>query len=200
MMASLRHRLVILAMPKCASSALEAALASHMDVVVQGIPAAKHTPYRKYNRFMKKYFEGYSDGPMETVCLFREPTDWLNSWWRYRGRPGVPNPNRSTRKMTFDVFVNRYLDGGGPPADLGRQSRFISDAKGNLAVDHLFRYEDVDQLVRFVATRMDIDITLDRVNVSPSAHLKGDLTPMTKRRIAKELALDLEIYASLGRS
>lgn len=199
MMASLRHRLVVLAMPKCASSALEAALAPHMDVVVQGLPAAKHTPYRKYHRFLKKYFEGYSDGPMETLCLFREPLDWLNSWWRYRGRAGVPNPKRSTREMTFDAFVNLYLDAGGPPADLGRQSKFISDAQGTISVDHLFRYEEIDKAIGFIANRMDLDISLDCLNVSPPAHADEALTRDTRKRAHEILALDFEIYASLAK-
>ena len=200
MMVSLRHRLVILAMPKCASSALEEALTPHMDVVIRGMPSAKHTPFRKYNRFLKKYFEGFSDGPMETVCLFRQPVDWLNSWWRYRGRPDIPNPARSTEGMSFDAFVTRYLDGANPPADLGRQSRFISDASGVPCVDHLFRYERLDELLRLVTERMGLDVELERLNVSPQAHNNPVLSIRTQRRLHRELKEDFAIYESLGGS
>ncbi len=200
MMVSLRHRLVLLAMPKCASSALEEALAPHMDVIIQGVPSAKHTPFRKYNRFLRKYFEGFADGPMETVCLFREPLDWLNSWWRYRGRPDIPNPSNSTREMNFDAFVNLYLDGAKSPADLGRQSRFISDANGVPSVDHLYRYENLDALLQFIEDRMQLSIRLQQRNVSPPAHHEAALSTETDRKLREDLREDFEIYSSLKKS
>ena len=77
MLVSLRHRLVLLAMPKCASTSLEAALAGKVDVVISKNPSAKHTPFRKYDRFLRRYFETFTDGPLEVVSLFRQPEDWL---------------------------------------------------------------------------------------------------------------------------
>ena len=198
MMVSLRHRLVFFAMPKCASTALEAALAPHMDVVIGGVPSAKHTPYRKYNRFLRKYFEGLSDGPMETVCLFREPKDWLKSWWRYRSRPGIADTNRSTLHLPFEMFVNRYLDGARTPADVGRQSRFISDAAGVPRIDHLFQYGDWHSLSAFLLGRLGLELRLDRLNVSPSAHLDDRLKPHTEAALCRELALDYQIYSELA--
>lgn len=198
MMVSLRHRLVVLAMPKCASTALEAALAPHMDVVIGGVPSAKHTPYRKYNRFLKKYFEGFTTGPLETVCLFREPLDWLSSWWRYRGRSKIPDKSRSTKNMSFDDFVQRYLDGAKPPADVGQQSRFISNAEGMPSVDHLFRYDEVRSMVRFISERMSIETDLPRVNVSPAAHMDAKLEPNTEGALRQHLSLDFEIYEGLS--
>ena len=65
MLVSLRHRIVILAMPKCASTAIENALASHMDAVITNLPAAKHTSARMYIRHLKGYFDGIAGGPME---------------------------------------------------------------------------------------------------------------------------------------
>lgn len=199
MMASLRHRIVLLAMPKCASTALEAALAPHMDFIVQGFPSAKHTPARKYHRHLKKYLESFGTGPMETVCLFREPTDWLNSWWRYRGRAGIPNPERSTRGMTFETFVQRYLNNAQAPADLGRQSRFVSNNAGEIAVDHLFRYDDLGSLVAFLADRMQMDVSLEQRNVSPEAHADQRLSEDTDQMLREELSLDYEIYDGLKR-
>lgn len=199
MMASLRHRLVLMAMPKCASTALEVALAPYMDVVIHGAPPAKHTTVRKYQRHLKKYFESFSDGPMETVCVFREPRDWLNSWWRYRGREGIPNPARSTRGMDFETFVQHYLNNAQAPADLGRQSRFVSDSQGVVAVDHLFRYEDLDALVSFVSDRMHLSVTLDHRNVSPQAHSDANLSAKTNEMLRAELSLDYEIYDGLKR-
>lgn len=134
---------------------------------------------------------------METACLFREPVDWLNSWWRYRARADIPNPAKSSRALDFETFVQLYLDDAKPPANLGRQSRFISDAEGVPGVDHLFRYDRVDQLVDFIATRMEIPVSLDHRNVSPPAHKSDDLLPETITRLRAEMAVDYEIYESL---
>ena len=200
MMVSLRHRLVLFAMPKCASSALEQALSSHMDIVITGHPGAKHTIYGKYKRHLKRYFESFSDGPMETLCLFREPTDWLNSWWRYRGRENIPNPEHSTRNMDFDSFVEAYLDNRRPPANLGRQSRFVSDPDGGIGIDRLFRYEDAGTLLHYICERMDLDVSMRRYNVSPDAHAAETLRPETLAALRTDLALDFEIYESLPTS
>lgn len=195
MLVSIRHRLVILATPKCASTAIEDALGTHMDVVVRGHPGAKHTNYRKFNRHLRRYLESYADGRMETVCLFREPVDWLHSWWRYRGRADIPDKSKSTRGMTFDAFANAYLDGAAGPADLGRQSRFVADANGEVGVDHVFRYDRVDRMAAWLAERLEMPVALDRLNVSPAAHGPDMLALATAERARRELARDYEIYA-----
>ncbi|MEM7211529.1 MAG: gamma-glutamyl kinase [Pseudomonadota bacterium] len=169
-----------------------------MDVVISKMPSAKHTPLRKYERHLKRYLEGLAGGPMETVCLFREPVDWLNSWWRYRSRDDIPKPANSTRELDFDSFVQRYLDDATPPANLGRQSRFISGSDGNPGVDHLFRYERLNDLLVFVAARMKTVVSLEHLNVSPTAHRNDTLSACTRTRLQEELATDFEIYESLG--
>ena len=195
MLVSIRHRLVILATPKCASTAIEEALAPSVDVVIRGHPGAKHTNYRKFDRHLRRYVESFAGGRVETVCLFREPVDWLHSWWRYRGREGIPDRAKSTRGMGFDGFVNAYLDGAPGPADLGRQSRFVADAAGGVGVDRVFRYDHLDRMAAFLAGRLGVALALDRLNVSPPAHGPDALEPATAARARSELARDYAIYA-----
>jgi hypothetical protein len=196
MLVSLRHRLVIFAMPKCASTALEHALAADMDLVIQGHPGAKHTNYRKYDRHLRRYLESFTKEPLETVCLFREPTDWLGSWWRYRGRAGIPNPAKSTAGMSFDAFVTAHLDGAKGPAEVGRQSRFVSDKDGNVGIDRIFRYEDQAAWHAYLSDRLGRDIALERANVSPD-RTGMVLSAATDARLQTEMARDFEIYAAL---
>lgn len=198
MLVSLRHRLAVLAMPKCASTAIEEALASEMDVVIRGHPGAKHTTYRKFDRQLRRYLEAFSGGRLETVCAFREPVDWLHSWWRYRGREGIPDPAKSTRGMSFDRFVNAYLDGAGGVADLGRQSRFVAAQDGGIGVDRVFRYDRMDAMVSWLGQRLGVGVTLGRLNVSPPAHGPEALSPATAARARAELAADYEIYTRAG--
>lgn len=197
MLVSLRHRLVIFAMPKCASTALEHVLATDMDLVIQGHPGAKHTNYRKYDRHLRRYLESFTKEPLETVCLFRDPLDWLGSWWRYRGRPGMPDPRKSTAGMSFDAFVTAHLDGAPGAADIGRQSRFVADKDGGIGIDGIFRYEDSGAFVAYLAERLGREIALPRTNVSP-VRAGMELSPETDARLRAEVARDFEIHAALG--
>lgn len=198
MLVSIRHRLVILAMPKCASTALETALAGRMDMVMRGHPGVKHTPFRKYDRFLRPYLETYTNAPLEVVCLFREPVDWLHSWWRYRGRDGVPDPANSTRGMSFEDFVEACLDGQHKPADVGRPSRFVADKAGAIGPDRLFRHDDMATFTAYLEARLETRITLEHENVSPRATEPARLGPTLRARAERELAREFEIYRSLA--
>lgn len=167
MLVSLKHRLVLLAMPKCASTSLESALAGHVDVVISRNPAAKHTPYRKYHRFLRGYFETYTDGPLEVVSLFREPEDWLRSWWRYRSRADLTDPSRSARGWTFTRFVTAYLSGRSGPASVGSQARFVSARDGSIGCDRIFRFEALPDFAAWLSERLETEITLGHMNAAP---------------------------------
>ncbi|MEM9370757.1 MAG: gamma-glutamyl kinase [Pseudomonadota bacterium] len=194
MIASLKHRFVLLSMPKCASEALERALGPRADVVFRDPPTIKHCNYRRYARFVQPFFERFGDGTPETLCLFREPVDWLNSWWRYRQRPFLDGKPNSTKGQSFDRFVQLYLDAEGPPATIGRQSRFVIDRDQEVGVDQLFRYENLPRLTSWIETRTGWDVTLERVNTSPKVPGGSDLAPVTIARMRAELARDFEIY------
>jgi len=198
MLVSLSHRLVLLAMPKCASTAFEAALAPHMDVVITKTPAAKHTPYRKYERFLKRYFETFTDGPLEVVCLFREPLDWLGSWWRYRARAEIAGKANSTAGMSFEDFVTAYLDGPTGPAKVGSQAVFVSDKDGAIGVDRIYRYDRVADCAAYLAERLGRTIALETLNVSPAAPSDRALSPAAQARAERGLAREFEIYRDVA--
>ncbi len=134
---------------------------------------------------------------METVCLFREPTTWLESWWRYRARVNIPNKEHSTRELDFERFVQIYINGRRAPANVGRQACFVSDRHGNIVIDHLFAYEQLNACIGFLCDRMEIQIELSRSNVSPPAHADPSLTPKTRALLEAELATDFAIHRSL---
>jgi hypothetical protein len=186
-------------MPKCASTALEAALASQMDVVISRNPAAKHTPFRKYDRFLRRYLETYTDGPLEVVSLFREPVDWLRSWWRYRSRDGLADSSRSAKGWTFDQFAQAYLSGQRGPASVGSQARFVSTRDGSLGVDRIFRYESIRDCAAYLSDRLASDVVLDRLNVSPPPPGSPDLDEQTRLALSVALEPEFRIYRDVAR-
>ncbi|MCV2870534.1 hypothetical protein OEW28_18120 [Defluviimonas sp. WL0002] len=191
-----KERLVFLATPKTGTTAIEAALQPLANVSIQNPPALKHTPVRRYQRFLAPYLRSAAGGEDFTVvALMREPIDWLGSWYRYRQRDAIPIKERSTAGMDFDSFVTAYLSDERPPyADVGSQARFLDPGNGP-GIDRVFRYENIRAFIDFLEERLDFEIILPRLNVSPEGSTQ--LSQETEARLRRERAEDFALYATL---
>jgi hypothetical protein len=188
------ERLAFLATPKTGSTAIAAALESLAAVSIQRPPLLKHTTVHRYRRFVGPYLEAASKDTFTVVALMREPRDWLGSWYRYRQREET-DPTKSTAGMSFDAFVRAWCEEPRPAfADVGSQERFLRPRQG-VGVDRLFRYEEIDTFVHFLEDRLNCEITLPRINVSP----KGvtDLSPETEALLRAAAADDYSMYETL---
>ncbi|HRK43512.1 MAG TPA: hypothetical protein PLH11_10755 [Gemmobacter sp.] len=193
------QRLTMLATPKTGTTAIEAALESMAHVVIQRPPQLKHASVRKYHRFMGPWLESVAGKPFTVIATMREPLDWLGSWYRYRQREDMGDERKSTAGMSFDAFVRAYCSDDPPPAvAVGSQAQFLmpkADKTGEKGLDHLFRYERIDSLIAFLEDRLDCEITLPRLNVSPQAPL--DLDPATEKLLRKVASSDFQLYEKL---
>lgn len=191
-----KERLVFLATPKTGTTAIEAALEPLANVAIQRPPELKHTPVRRYQRFIAPYLKAASNADFTVVALMREPVSWLGSWYRYRQRDDVPSLARSTVGMSFETFVEAYLSDPRPEfAAVGDQSGFLAAPQGGVDL-RLFRYEDIGVFVHYLEDRLDCEITLPRLNVSPAGRL--DLSPALSARLRDALAADHALYDSIG--
>ena len=189
------QRLVILATPKSGSTAIASALESLAQVSIQRPPLLKHTNVHRYHRFIGPYLAAASGGPFIVVALMRDPRDWLGSWYRYRQRDIVTDPKKQTTSISFDEFVAGWCSDPQPEfAAVGSQARFLAPNNGT-RVDHLFRYEAIDGFVEFLEDRLNCEIVLPRLNVSPTASL--DLSPQTEARLKIAAARDFDLYAAV---
>ena len=126
MMVFWKERLVLLAVPKTGTSALQSALGPKASMIVSDPPELKHAPIYRYNRFFRPMFEKAGKAELETIAVMREPLSWLGSWYRYRQRPFLDGTQRSTRDVTFDEFVSAYMMGDKPAfANVGSQAKFL---------------------------------------------------------------------------
>lgn len=188
------QRLAFLATPKTGSTAIAAALESLAAVSIQRPPLLKHTTVHRYRRFIGPYLEAASKGEFTVVALMREPRDWLGSWYRYRQRDET-DPARSTRGMSFDSFVRAWCSDPRPDfADVGSQERFLRPRQG-VGVDRLFRYEEINRFVDFLEDRLNCEVILPRLNVSPTAEM--ELSPETEAMMREVAAPDYEMYRTL---
>lgn len=197
MMVFWKERLALLATPKTASTAIESALGSLAAVVIQRPRVLKHTDAARFAAHWKPYLTQSAEAPFEVAALMREPRDWLGSWYRDGQREDV-DPDRSTRSMSFDDFVQAYCAPGPRPAfaDVGSQAAFLG-ATSEARVDRLFRYEDLTEFVHFLEDRLGCEIHLPRLNVSPRANVS--LSAATERRLREICAEDFALYEGLGR-
>lgn len=187
-----KARLVLLAVPKTGSTALEGSLATCADAAIVNPPGLKHCSARRYRRDLAPFFERGVRDPFELVAVVREPTDWLGSWWRYRGRDALVGHENCTRDHSFDAFVQAHLRATPPPfADVGSQARLLDGG-----VDRLFRYEDFDGLIRFLECRLDRTFAFERVNVSPPG--EAVLSDGTARALHAARAADFTLWKSLS--
>ncbi|WP_438976475.1 gamma-glutamyl kinase [Roseicyclus sp.] len=193
-----KAKLVLLAVPKTGTTALEAALLAHADTAILNPPEKKHLTARRWRNQLAPFFENRGTRQIETMAIIREPRDWLGSWYRYRARPEISGSASSTAGMDFAQFVTGWLSDPEPEyARVGRQSRFVANAEGKIIVDHLFRYEDLDQAVDFLQQRLGVTLDLGRRNISPRADLS--LPPALEARLQREAAADFDLWARLGR-
>lgn len=189
------QRLAILATPKTGSTAIEAALESLAAVSIQRPPALKHTNVARFHRFIGPYLEATAGEPFTIVALMREPRDWLGSWYRYRQREDIPDQANSTTDISFDAFVTAWCSDPQPAyAAVGSQAQFLCPPNGKRA-DKIFRYESIEDFIEFLEDRLDFQILLPRLNVSPSAPM--NLSKQTEALLAQTAAEDFRLYESL---
>ena len=126
----------------------------------------------------------------------REPIDWLGSWYRYRQRDELGEKDRSTRGLDFATAAEGYLaDPVARNMDVGSQAGFLCDPQGNVAVDRLFRYERIDQFLEFLEDRLNCEIILPRLNVSPAG--QTNLPAKVVERLRERFERDYSIYNAL---
>lgn len=192
-----KQKMVLLAVPKTGTTALEQALLPHASAAILDPPGQKHISAPQYRNRLSKFFEQRGNHPMELVAVMREPIDWLGSWYRYRSRPQLSGKANSTEGISFDDFVAAWLNPTRPDfADVGSQAKFLTDADGTRAVDHLFRYDRMGELVAFLEGRLEASFDIPRANVSPGGAV--DLSADMRARLEVEAAAEFTLWQSLG--
>lgn len=197
MLISLEKKLVIFAMPKCASSAIHAEFSRINAIRLAGAPDVKHTNFRTWRRHLVPYLESLGFSEFETVCLFREPLDWVESHWRYRQRPAAQAGPNSTVGVSFEEFVRLYIEGRERPANLRSPSRFVTDEAGEVGIDRIWRYENIDAFLAYVRGRLGRPAQPKRRNVSPERP-RQPISEELRARFRAHAAREYDIYERIA--
>lgn len=192
-----KARLVLLAVPKTGTTALEQALLPYADAAILNPPQQKHCTVRRYRNQLQKFFEQRGQRKLEVMAVVREPVDWLSSWYRYRARDEIRGTANSTADKSFDEFAEAWLLDKPPAfAKVGRQSRFVSEEDGSMGVDHLFRHDQLDHAIAFLEDRVKHRLDVGRSNVSPSDPVA--LSGAMHARLLSEAPEEFALWATLG--
>ena len=188
------EKLVMLAVPKTGTTALQAALAPRASIVLRDPPQLKHSPVARYRRFLQPMFaQGGGQADMETFAMVRDPVDWLGSWYRYRHRDDLAGHPNSTRNISFDDFVLEYCKGKPAAfANVGSQAKFLTLGDKSIGVTHLYRYEAMGNALVFLSARLNMpEIPLKQKNVSPvmDLTLSPDIAAHLRSKRAAEFAV-----------
>ena len=193
MLVSAEARFVLVSVPKSGSSSLEAALGPHTRIHLRGHPSIKHATLAEFNQYLRPFLELKGVTGVESVASIREPIDWLMSWWRYRRRGDLAGSPKHTGDVTFDEFAEGFLAAEPPPyaaLRIKEQSEFVVD--GDALADHLYRYEHLDALVRWLEERLGAELTLPARKVSDAPRV--DVEPGLAARLRAHFARDYEIW------
>ena len=192
-----KENLVLLAVPKTGSTALQGALAPRASMVFRDPPEIKHAPCYRYKRFLKPYFVQAGGQKPELMAIVRNPVDWLGSWYRYRTREELIGHENCTRDISFDDFVLEYCKGQPAPfANVGSQNKFLRINDGDIGAQHLFQYEQWDKAIAYLGERLEFKITLKQKNVSPTMNLT--LSAEVEEKLREKRAAEFEVW-ELGR-
>ncbi|WP_118135129.1 gamma-glutamyl kinase [Oceanicella sp. SM1341] len=199
MMICPQARFAFFSVPKTGSSSVLAALKPHAPIQFSAPPQVKHMTVIQYRRHVASLLRDCGQPEMETVCLVREPVDWLGSWFAFRSRDVLRNTNRSTAGMSFARFVEDYIAPVPPPhADVPPQSAIVTDEQGRPGIDHMFRYDNFPGFGRWLSERLGTQIEFPMRNVSPKVEDRY-LPPELRARLEQALAADFSLYADHAR-
>ena len=200
MQLSTKYGFVFLCTPKCASTSIENALLDISDISFTGNPTLKHINARVYQRrFLPMYQSLLPNSNLESFCVIRDPIEWLGSWYRYRSRKQLSDPNRPNHKnytgnMTFSEFVEAYLQPSQsrpPYARVGSIYDFVRDNNNEVGVDRIFSVENLKELQNYlkIKTGKDINIPINNVSKKTELFLEGDLDVRLRSYMERDLLL-----------
>ena len=198
MMVFWQYRLVILAVPKTGTTALENAIGRRASINMREPPVLKHSPVFQYMQHFEPIFRVVGQRNMKTLAIVRHPVDWLGSWYRYRHRDDLVGKPNSTRGVSFDDFVSEYVKPEPAGfANVGSQARFLKGEDVPIGVDFLYRYEAWDKLHDFLQRRLRFEFEMPTLNVSPRMELS--LSPQVRALLEREKPEDFAAWeAGLG--
>ena len=198
MLALPAHGFVMLSLPKTASTTMVRTVQRHAEVVLRVNPGLKHLNCTHFHELMVPVLRkgGYRRRDYELCSMFREPVEWLESWWRYRSRPALEEKSdRFTGEQSFEEFALAYLER--EETMRGRPARFVSMSTDlDIGVDRIFKLEAPEVWQPWISAKVGKDLKFPQANVS-SERAEPEITADTRARLVEYFKPEYDIYDHL---
>ncbi len=207
MLVSTKHKFAFLSNRKCASSSLIESLGPYCDITMGRDHRLRHLSFGDYQKHVLPLLVEKVGGEArdyQVFCLFREPVDWLFSWYRFRTREEIsptvtPNHWEYTGNISWSEFLDECLkERPAAFADLPPQHHFVQGMDGTSDGLTIFPYEEFDRFLEAISARIGEPVDVVNWNVSPK--LQDGPTKADYRRCRKALAADYQIYDAIRKN
>lgn len=184
-----RHRCIFIHVPKTAGTAIARALFES---------PSEHIPYFIYQRTNPAKFHRFFK-----FAFVRNPWDRLVSSFFYLHRGGMHAYDQAWSERfiapyrgDFGQFVRNWLTSENVStwAHFAPQSDFILDARDNVMVDFVGRYERLHDDFQFVARRLKLNTALRPINESAHDDFRRCYDEETSSIVQKVYARDIKVF------
>lgn len=197
MLISLSHRFIFVANLKSASSSIERALAPHADFRATKTLWGKHdslSMISKKFRWIKKYV------PPQDFFIFgvmRDPVDFILSLYNFHTRSTFDGKKHSSKGVEFEAFWTGWCTRSwqAKPQHL----RFI-DRYRQFQVSHIIEMSELEAEFPKICSRLGVNQTLPKLNVSPVVISREDLRPEQIAEIRERYAADYDYIKNRPRA
>lgn len=204
------HRAVYIDIAKVASSSIKATLAAVLDLQgAEGNPHLIDFPRPPLANVDAQRL--YPD--LYTFAFVRNPWDRLVSCYRDKiggevadftsfAESGVAHClarfDAFSANMSFDDFVHAVSTIPDDEADehFRSQADYVCNARGEVAVDFIGRYEQLDQDFALVADKIGLspELHLPRLQAAPKVGHNSFYTPTTRKLVEQRYCRDIELF------
>lgn len=160
----------------------------HRVLYVLGLakaPAEHSTAVEIRQRFGAHIFDNYFK-----FAFVRNPWDWQVSQYHYiLSHPFHPQHRKVRSLRSFAEYLEWHIEN-----DKMSQKSFVTDARGNLIVDYLGRFETLREDFASICQRIGIDCPLPHKNPSTHNDYRFYYDERTANLVAQEFRDDIEFF------
>jgi len=195
MLIGVKKRFLFIANSKSASTSIEHALINHTEIERGSTPQRKHITLcealEEYDFLFSQ--PAYHPDTFFKFGVFRDPVDWIYSWFRYRKRKNALNA--LPVDMPFSEFWNKNdWNKWRQPGRPRLQRDMFADADGKIIADYLIPHQQVSQHFSKILKNLGLKDTLPARNVSA---ISGSPTDLSEDMLAELRAFYAADYAVL---
>ncbi|WP_084212695.1 sulfotransferase family 2 domain-containing protein [Thalassobacter sp. 16PALIMAR09] len=189
-----KHRTIFIHIPKTGGSSIGRALKPHRDLKTVLIRRANKTlKSMRLSYRVNSINEGGHPSAIEhrevlgdeyfnyfSFSIVSNPFDWTLSYYNYFHRRNTPEP------LSFQEYLKVM-----PPKP---QSEYILDARGNIMVSYVGRFETINEDFRAISRKMHLNAELPHVNSIKNLNLNTGHNKETRKLVQEKYQLDFKIF------